>query len=940
MRLLATACLLTAVVAVYANASEGPTLPEIIESLRHGDRKARSQALWEMRYDCTACRPVVPALMEVLREGDAELRQSALERLAEIGPVAEEAVPLLKEALRSGSVADLPLVTEALWNTERRIETVAPTIHALLADDPTEVTLPGWRKMSEVERKEIRHSTIRVVWKMDSAAKPFAPDLAKALDDEDQKIRRTAADALAVIAPDISRDVVPSLEAALNHDDRQVVVPVAEALWSMGAPAEQLVPVLIEILEAPEENPPNSVNIPYDSPAGRLLKKMGPEAKAAVPTFIKRLAHERYGIAIGAADALASIGPEAADATAALDQALRRTEVFGQPFVNYSWCVSRNAALALGRIGPVSANVLIAATKDKDPMVRGGAVETLRRLPRSHATVRSLTMLLDDEEAYVRALAAYALGELGLPSKKAVTLLAPLLEDAEEWRYCPGGSGICLTYTVRQHAWEALLAIGPRAKHLTPALVNIMRNAKGVDYEAALLLRSLGPAAADAVPTIERFLDDRENRVPAAYSLARIAPDHPRLLSVLTDACLSEEWMHVEMGTQGLSDLGKKARPAVSKLITFIGRPEDKNLEDSILISAAVLRIDPDNSAAVRVFAEDFAHYSWLTSEQTSDMLAMWSRLGSVRQSATAILEAGLAYEKKEKYTDEIDDWQMYRSWEAGIRLRSARLLIAMPQQAHKLVAPLVQLCEHEDAEVRAVAAELLSQLPSPPEAVIERLRELIPDDNFYSAGGDFYGTGSGEFYVGEQAAQALAQIGVRAVPALRRILKNGPFRARCRAAGGLASLGPDARPATADLIDCLEDPTPGIRASAAKALAQVADDDDRASEALIEALDDRRLDVRIAAATALGHSPAEAGTVRALSGTLADDYLGVRIAAADSLNRLGPKAQTAVPSLKKLLQDKYPTGQQAATEALNSIQAVSRSAPRNGRGRPFRNYR
>jgi len=878
--------------------------------------------------------------MRVLREGDAELRASALKRLAEVGPAAKEAVPVLKEALRSGSAADLPLVAEALWSIERRIETVSPTIHRLLANDPGEVKLPGWREISKVEREGIRHSTIRVVWKMDSAAKPFASDLAGMLDDENPEVRRTAADALAELAPDISRDVVPMLEAALNHDDRQVVVPVAEALWALGAPAEQLVPVLIDILEAPEKKPRQSRAVLHDSPAGQLLRKIGPEAKAAVPTFIKRLKREEYGVAIGAAEALGSIGPEAADATAALKQALQRTKVLSMPFVHCSWCVSRDAAVALGRIGPASADVLLEATKDKDPMVRGGAVEALRHLPRSDAIVRSLTMLLDDEGTCVRGLSAYALGEQGLPSKRAATLLAPLLEDTEEWLYCPGASGICSTYTVRQHAAEALLAIGPRAEHLTTALVDVMRNTKGIDYEVARLLRSLGPAAADAVPTIEQFLDDPENRFPAAYTLARITPDHPRLLSVLTEACLGEKWMHVAMGTQGLSDLGKKARPAVPKLIETIRQPEDKDLEHSVLIAATVLRIDPDNRAAVRVFAKDFTECSWLSNEQTSDMLAMWSRLGVVRQSATAILEVGLLHEKTEKYTNSIQDWSRYRSWEAGTRLRSARLLVAMPQQASKTVAPLIQLCEHEDPEVRAEAAEILRQLPSPSEAVIERLRELISDDNYYAVGGDFYGNGSDRVYVGERAVQALADIGERAVPALRRTLKNGPFHARCRAAGGLASLGPDAQPATADLIDCLEDPTPGIRAAAAKALAQVANDDDRASQALIKVFDDRRLDVRIAVATALGHFPAQAGTVRALRGALADDYLGVRVAAADSLSRFGPKAQTAVPSLKKLLQDKYPTGQLAAAEALRSIQADSRSAPRNGRGGLFRNYR
>ena len=102
--------------------------------------------------------------------------------------------------------------------------------------------------------------------------------------------------------------------------------------------------------------------------------------------------------------------------------------------------------------------------------------------------------------------------------------------------------------------------------------------------------------------------------------------------------------------------------------------------------------------------------------------------------------------------------------------------------------------------------------------------------------------------------------------------------------------------------------------------MAQIANDNDRAIEALIKALNDQRLGVRIATATALGRSPAQANTVRALYGALADDYLRVRIAAADSLARFGPKAQTAAPFLKKMLQDKYPTAQHAAADALKRI--------------------
>jgi HEAT repeat protein len=341
------------------------------------------------------------------------------------------------------------------------------------------------------------------------------------------------------------------------------------------------------------------------------------------------------------------------------------------------------------------------------------------------------------------------------------------------------------------------------------------------------------------------------------------------------------------------------------------------------------LRIDPEDQVAACALANKYTQLHWHCHGQTDRIIELWSRLGAVRKSAIGILEPGLAHECKQKHTDKISEWKRHRTREAKTRLRSARLLVAMPEQASKTVTPLLELCRHEDPEVRVEAAEILGQLPSPPEAVIARLHELLSDDEVHDAVGKSHEDGLTRLYVGQPVARALAGIGVRALPALRQALDSDSFHVRCRAAEGLALLGPDARPATADLIECLKDPTPGIRVAAAKAIAEIAVDDEDVSEALIRSLKDQRLDVRIAAATALSRSPPRATTIRALSDALSDDYLGARVAAAESLGKFGPKATAAAPSLKKVLRDEYLAGRSAAAEALKKVEVDSPASTR-----------
>ena len=84
-------------------------------------------------------------------------------------------------------------------------------------------------------------------------------------------------------------------------------------------------------------------------------------------------------------------------------------------------------------------------------------------------------------------------------SKAAVPALAQALKDEDEW--------------VRANAAEALGRIGPEAKAAVPALIQALKNEDvlRVRWGAAEALGQIGPAAKQAVPALAQALKDIED---------------------------------------------------------------------------------------------------------------------------------------------------------------------------------------------------------------------------------------------------------------------------------------------------------------------------------------------------------------------------------------------------------------------------------------------
>lgn len=165
------------------------------------------------------------------------------------------------------------------------------------------------------------------------------------------------------------------------------------------------------------------------------------------------------------------------------------------------------------------------------------------------------------------------------------------------------------------------------------------------------------------------------------------------------------------------------------------------------------------------------------------------------------------------------------------------------------------------------------------------------------------------------EAFDALAECGTSAVPALLRALRDEDPRLRQRAALALSHVG---RPAVPDLIRALDDGTPSVRAGAAKALGWMGPDARESIPALGARLHDPETFVARLAGTALQSiGPA---SVPVLAEALKDQDDGIRLSAAETLERMGPEGRDAVPALAEAVKDPSTSVRLHSTLALTAI--------------------
>jgi HEAT repeat protein len=443
----------------------------------------------ENRKPEVATTEIAPLIAKLKSNDERELN-AAIKKLGEIG---EPAIPALIQALGDKNLLVRRSAGEVLQNMGSH---AIPALVQALKD--SDVLM---RRRASYMLSKIRGNYVEVV-KKSPETKAAVPKLIALLKDSDAEMRSSAALALGNIGAE-PKDAVPALIPLLKDSNTRVRRFTASGLGIIvfraedkAAVAKAVVPALIPLLKDSDSE--------MRSSAANALASIGPEAKAAIPELIPLLKDSHTNVRWNAAYALGDIGAEAKAAVPALIPLLKDSHTK----------VRRFAAYALGNIGAEAKAAvpgLIPLLKDSDADVRRSAASALSRIgAEAKVAVPALIPLLKDSNEEVRRYAAYALGDIGAEAKGVVNLLIPLLKD----------SGA----EVRSSAADALGNIGAKAKAAVPELIPLLKDSDSeMRSSAANALGKIGAEAKTAVPELIPLLKDSDTAIGnATDALKRI----------------------------------------------------------------------------------------------------------------------------------------------------------------------------------------------------------------------------------------------------------------------------------------------------------------------------------------------------------------------------------------------------------------------------------
>jgi HEAT repeat protein len=241
---------------------------------------------------------------------------------------------------------------------------------------------------------------------------------------------------------------------------------------------------------------------------------------------------------------------------------------------------------------------------------------------------------------------------------------------------------------------------------------------------------------------------------------------------------------------------------------------------------------------------------------------------------------------------------QQLKHKDAKVRQTAARFLEGTGPEYEREIPRLVEAIDDEDRLVRELALNALVTIgPASLPGLKEALRHKNPKVRSYTA-------------------IALAQLKGetdQVVAALRVTLKDEDARVRMSVLYGLAIVGPAAKAAVPDLVECFKDravvENQSIRSKALHTLEQIGREAKSATPEVLKALEGEDSELHYSAARALGAlAPGDEVVIAALVRTLKEKGKGIaRIGAADGLGRMGPAAKGAVGDLLEVAKERSP---------------------------------
>lgn len=229
----------------------------------------RAAALHRLRDGGPEAVPVLTNLLTHTGGRDPELRWTAAQVLGEIGPDASAAETALLSGLRDPDPHVRAVCAAALPLVSVPPETAVPALVEQLERVPTVALIDALSDYrggasgaiaalvaiidDEGAELDLRRSALHALGRIGPDAADTLPTVLNALRNAHPAIRRSAADAVAMIGESAAADGIPALISALSDESWVVRRSAADALWYFGEDAAPAVPELQRLLNDPVE---------------------------------------------------------------------------------------------------------------------------------------------------------------------------------------------------------------------------------------------------------------------------------------------------------------------------------------------------------------------------------------------------------------------------------------------------------------------------------------------------------------------------------------------------------------------------------------------------------------------------------------------------------------------------------------------------------------
>jgi HEAT repeat protein len=309
-------------------------------------------------------------------------------------------------------------------------------------------------------------------------------------------------------------NTVPGLLEALASKDYLVKRCAGEALVKLGPGARAAFPTLLKRFQQGDQE--------LEWVITELAKAAG---ASAVPPLLEALRDTDSTIRQKAAEALGEIGNDARAAVPELTLELQDSAA----------AVVLVSALSLRKIDPrdhAGVPALITLLADPNPEIRAGAICVLGEYgPDAAGAVPPLLKVWEDDQSNLRGWAARTLGMIGPDARAAIPRLIAMLDTADQQNLTFAAEALShfgeeakaaipklLTLAEKpEHSWAVFTALSAMGSDAVPGLVEIYRQADGRHWWAAKALMKQGPKAVVAVPALlEDLRSDNTRRAALA----------------------------------------------------------------------------------------------------------------------------------------------------------------------------------------------------------------------------------------------------------------------------------------------------------------------------------------------------------------------------------------------------------------------------------------